>query len=108
MALLKRLKKMSKILNEDTQVKLDLKTIGLIIGGAISLASMYFIMQADIAEAKELPKFPVSDKEIEFKDKLIRSQIDLTQQQVENIQEDVKEIKETVEKIEERIYELKR
>jgi len=99
---------MSKVINEETQVKLDLKTIGIIVGGAISLASMYFVLVADIAEAMELPKFPVSDKEIEFKDKLIRSQIDLTQQQVENIQEDVKEIKETVEKIEERIYELKR
>ena len=98
---------MSKVVNEDTQVKLDLKTIGIILGGAISLASMYFVMQNDINEAKKLPEFPVSSKEIEFKDRLTRSQIDLTQQQVENIQEDVKEIKETVEKIEERIYELK-
>jgi hypothetical protein len=97
---------MSKTINENTQVKLDLKTIGIIVGGCISLASMYFVMQSDIAEAKELPKPVVSEKEAEFKDKLIRSQIDLTQQQVENIQ-DVKEIKETVEKIEERVYELK-
>ena len=43
---------MSKVVNEDTQVKLDLKTIGIIVGGAISLASMYFVMQSDIAEAK--------------------------------------------------------
>ena len=99
---------MATEISENTQLKLDLKTIGIIVVGAISLASMYFVLVADIAEAKELPKFPVSDKEIEFKDKLIRSQIDLTQQQVENIQEDVREIKETVEKIEERIYELKR
>ena len=99
---------MSKLINEETQVKLDLKNISLIVGGAISLASMYFIMQADIAEAKELPAPVVSEKEFDFKDKLIRSQIDLTQQQVENIQEDVREIKETVEKIEERMYELKR
>ena len=99
---------MSKLINEETQVKLDLKTISLIVGGAISLASMYFIMQADIAEAKELPAPVVSEKEFDFKDKLIRSQFDLTQQQVENIQEDVREIKETVEKIEERMYELKR
>ena len=107
MALFKKQRKMSKTINEDTQVKLDLKTIGIIVGGAISLASMYFVMQSDIREAKELPKPVVSEKEAEFKDKLIRSQIDLTQQQVENIQEDVKEIKETVEKIEERVYELK-
>ncbi|BCV04527.1 MAG: hypothetical protein CM15mV88_160 [Caudoviricetes sp.] len=97
---------MSKTINENTQVKLDLKTIGIIVGGCISLASMYFVMQSDIAEAKELPKPVVSEKEAEFKDKLIRSQQILTQQ-VENIQEDVKEIKETVEKIEERVYELK-
>jgi|TARA_E500000305_G_scaffold106810_1_gene105928 hypothetical protein len=99
---------MSKLINEETQVKLDLKTIGLIIGGVISLASMYFVMQADIALAKELPAPIVSEKEFDFKDKLIRSQIDLTQQQVENIQEDVKEIKITVDKIESRLYELKR
>ena len=70
---------MSKVLNEDTQVKLDLKTIGLIVGFSVSLASMYFVMQSDIAEAKELPIPVVSEKEAEFKDKLIRSQIDLTQ-----------------------------
>ena len=99
---------MAHEINENTQLKLDLKTIGMIVTFVIMLAGMWFTLQSDIAEAKELPKFPVSDKEIEFKDKLISSQIDLTQQQVENIQEDVKEIKETVEKIEERIYELKR
>ena len=99
---------MAHEINQNTQLKLDLKTIGMIVGFTVSLASMYFIMQSDIAEAKMLPEFPVSSKELDFKDKLTRSQIDLTQQQVENIQEDVKEIKETVEKIEERLYELKR
>ena len=43
-------------IGEGTKVTLDLKTIGIIIGGVVSLASMYFIMQADIALAKELPK----------------------------------------------------
>ncbi len=99
---------MAHEINENTQLKLDLKTIVLIIGFTVSLASMYFVMANDIKEAKELPIPVVSEKEAEFKDKLIRSQIDLTQQQVENIQEDVREIKETVEKIEERLYELKR
>ena len=58
---------MSKTINENTQVKLDLKTIGIIVGGCISLASMYFVMQSDIAEAKELPKPVVSEKEAEVK-----------------------------------------
>jgi len=99
---------MSKVLNEDTQVKLDLKSIGMIVTFVAMLAGIFFTLKSDIALAKELPEFPVSSKELDFKDKLTRSQIDLTQQQVENIQEDVKEIKETVEKIEERLYELKR
>ena len=99
---------MSKVINEETQVKLDLKTIGIILAGAISMAGLYFSLAAEINLAKKLPEFPVSSAEINYKDKLTRSQIDLTQQQVENIQEDVKEIKETVEKIESRLYELKR
>ena len=51
---------MAKQIGEDTKVTLDLKTIGLIIGGVVSLASMYFVMQADIARAMELPE-PVID-----------------------------------------------
>tara|TARA_R100000781_G_scaffold105815_1_gene69679 strand:+ start:303 stop:593 length:291 start_codon:yes stop_codon:yes gene_type:complete len=86
-------------IGESTKVTLDLKTIGIIIGGVISLASMYFIMQADIALAKELPKPPISKTEWELKDELIRNTIMDTQ-------EDVEEIKETIDKIDERLYEI--
>ena len=43
---------MATKIGEGTQITLDLKTIGIIIGGVVSLASLYFIMQDDIAEAK--------------------------------------------------------
>ena len=90
---------MAKQIGEDTKVTLDLKTIGLIIGGVVSLASMYFIMQADIAKAMELPK-PVIDRvEYDLKDELIR-------QTIMDTQEDVEEIKETIDKIDERLYEI--
>ena len=90
---------MAKQIGEDTKVTLDLKTIGLIIGGVVSLASMYFVMQADIARAMELPE-PVIDRvEYDLKDELIR-------QTIMDTQEDVEEIKETIEKIDERLYEL--
>ena len=90
---------MSKVVNEDTQVKLDLKTIGIIVGGAISLASMYFVMQADIARAMELPE-PVIDRvEYDLKDELIR-------QTIMDTQEDVEEIKETIDKIDQRLYDI--
>ncbi len=90
---------MAKQIGEDTKITLDLKTIGLIIGGVVSLASMYFIMQADIARAMELPA-PVIDRvEYDLKDELIR-------QTIMDTQDDVEEIKETIDKIDERLYEI--
>jgi len=92
---------MAKQLGEDTKVTVDLKTIGMIVGFTITLASMYFVMQADIAKAMELPA-PVIDRvEYDLKDELIR-------QTIMDTQEDVEEIKETIEKIDERLYEIQK
>ena len=88
---------MATKIGEGTQITLDLKTIGLIIGGVISLASLYFIMQADIAEAKELPKPEISRTEYDLKDELVRNTIMDTK-------DDVEEIKEKIDKIDERLY----
>jgi flavodoxin len=71
----------------------------MIVGFTVTIASMYFVMQADIAEAKELPKPEISKTEYELKDELIRNTIMDTQ-------EDVEEIKETIDKIDERLYEI--
>ena len=92
---------MATKIGEDTNITVDLKTIGMIIGFTITIASMYFIMQADIAEAKELPKPEISKLEYELKDELIRNTIMDTQ-------EDVEEIKETIKKIDQRLYEMTR
>jgi len=92
---------MATKIGENTNITLDLKTIGMIIGFTITIASMYFIMQADIAEAKELPKPEISKLEYELKDELIRNTIMDTQ-------DDVEEIKETIKKIDERLYKLTR
>ena len=92
---------MATKIGENTNITLDLKTIGMIIGFTITIASMYFIMQADIAEAKELPKPEISKLEYELKDELIRNTIMDTQ-------EDVEEIKETIKKIDQRLYEMTR
>ena len=92
---------MATKIGEDTNITVDLKTIGMIIGFTVTIASMYFVMQADIAEAKELPKPEISKLEYELKDELIRNTIMDTQ-------EDVEEIKETIKKIDERLYKLTR
>ena len=90
---------MAKQIGEDTKITLDLKTMGMIIGGVISLALMYFTLQADIALAKELPK-PVIDRvEYDLKDELIR-------QTILDTQDDVESMKEQLDKIDERLYEL--
>ena len=92
---------MAQQIGESTKVTIDLKTIGMIVGFTITIASMYFVMQADIAEAKELPKPEISKLEYELKDELIRNTIMDTQ-------DDVEEIKETIKKIDERLYEMTR
>jgi len=88
-------------ISEETKVTLDLKTIGMIVAFVITLAGMWFTLQADIAQAKELPA-PVIDRvEYDLKDELIR-------QTLMDTQEDVEEIKETIDKIDERLYEIQK
>jgi hypothetical protein len=88
-------------IGEDTKVTLDLKTIGLIIGGVISLTTMWFALQSDIALAMEMPE-PVIDRvEYDLKDELIRQTIMDTQDDVDKILEDLK-------KIDERLYDIQR
>ena len=92
---------MAKELNEDTGFTVSIKTL-IAIGFAITtVVGMWFALQADIAEAKELPEpLPpdVTRMEFDMKDQMIRQTIMTTQ-------EDVKEIKKTLEKIEDKIYE---
>ena len=88
-------------IGENTKVTLDLKTIGLIIGGVVSLTTMWFALQSDIALAMEMPK-PVIDRvEYDLKDELIRQTIMDTQDDVDKILEDLK-------KIDERLYDIQR
>ena len=64
---------------------------------------MYFTLEADIAEAKELPIPPrpdVTRMEFDMKDKNIR----LT---IENTADDVEELKEDLDRIERKIDQLK-
>ena len=91
----------NKELNEDTSFKISLKTLGAIGAGIVTLAGMWFALQADIAEAKELPA-PVIDRiEYDLKDELIR-------QTILDTQEDVEAMREQLDKIDERVYELQK
>ena len=97
---------MATKISEDTNIQLDLKTIGMIITGAVLLAGTYFTLQAQINEAKELPKPEVSSIEFQYKDELVRSTVEKIELDVNSVKEDVSEIKDQLQKMDERLYEI--
>ena len=93
---------MAKELNEDTTLKLSIKTLGGIAFLIATLVGMWFTLQADIAEAKELPEPPdpeVTRMEYDMKDQLIRQTIMTTQDDVKEIKEDMKRIEEKLDRL---------
>jgi hypothetical protein len=90
---------MAKELNEDTGFKVSIKTL-LGIGAAMAtVISMWFMLQADIEEARLLPE-PEAPVISRMKDQLVRQTIMTTQ-------EDVKEIKAQLEKLNDKIDALR-
>ena len=103
---------MVKFVNENTGFKLSIKTLIAIGIGMATIISMWFMLKADIDEARDLPKnewnpeweekLPVPDiSRIEFdmKDELIR-------QTIMNTLEDIKEIKDDLKRMEDKIDKL--
>jgi len=91
---------MTKELNEDTGFTISVKTMIAIGFAMATIIGMWFALQADIAEAKELPVIPpdeVTRMEFNMKDQMIRNTIMETKK-------DVDEIKETLDKIEDKLY----
>ena len=81
---------MAKELNEDTGFTISIKTLGGIAAALATVIGMWFTLQADIAEAKELPLPPdpeITRMEFDMKDQLVR-------QTIMSTQEDVTEIKQ--------------
>ena len=91
---------MAKELNEDTGFTISVKTMIAIGFAMATIIGIWFALQADIAEAKELPVIPpdeVTRMEFQMKDEMIRNTIMDTKK-------DVEEIKESIEKIEDKLY----
>jgi hypothetical protein len=95
-----------KELNEDTGFKISVKTLIAIGFGMATLIGIYFTLQSDIAEAKELPKPEVSRTEFDLKDKMIRETIINTKQDVEEIKETQSKMDEKIDRIEHKLYTL--
>jgi len=90
---------MAKELNENTGFTVSIKTL-IGIGAAIStIIGMWFMLQADITEAKELPKPDVTRMEFDMKDQNIRQSIQHTEKTVDEIKEDVRRIEDKIDQL---------
>ncbi len=94
---------MGKELNEDTSFNISIKTLAGIAVLIFTIVGMWFALQADIEEARQLPEPPpaeITRMEFDMKDQLVRQTIMTTQ-------EDVKELKESIKRLEEKIDKLR-
>ena len=93
---------MAKELSEESKVQISLKTLGGIAFLIATLVGMWFTLQGEIAEAKELP-LPadpeITRMEYDMKDQLIRQTIMTTQEDVKELKEDMKRIEEKIDKL---------
>tara|TARA_R110000772_G_scaffold15910_1_gene45733 strand:+ start:134 stop:418 length:285 start_codon:yes stop_codon:yes gene_type:complete len=93
---------MAKELNEDSSVKVSIKTLGGIAVLIFTLVGMWFTLQAEIQEAKELPNpLPpdVTRMEYDMKDQLIRQTIMSTQDDVNDLKERLIRMEDKLDKL---------
>tara|TARA_R110001583_G_scaffold3293_41_gene21449 strand:- start:772 stop:1086 length:315 start_codon:yes stop_codon:yes gene_type:complete len=103
---------MAKELNEDTGFQVSIKTLIGIGAAMATIISMWFILQADIEEAKILPvnewndewleKLPppsITRMEFDMKDQLVRQTIMTTQEDVKEIKEQLKNLNDKIDRL---------
>jgi len=102
-------KTMAKKISEDTEVKLDLKTIAILVGGAISLASMWFTLEGEIQDLNnKINNFGseefVQKMEFQLKDELVRSTIIQIEKSTDVLKEDILDNKQSIKELEDKVY----
>ena len=100
---------MSTELSEDTKLTLDLKTIGIIVVGVLSLASMWFTLQGNITDLQNKidslsgEEF-VKQMEFKLKDELVRNTIIQIEKSTDGLKEDILDNKESIKELEDKVY----
>ena len=85
---------------KDTKFSLTIETaISILVSVGMGIG-MWFTLQADIEEAKELPVPEVGRTEYDLKDQMIRNTIIETQKDVTEMKEEQKEMRDDVKNIE--------
>ena len=88
--------------SKDSKFTFSLETLISLGVTIFMVVGMWFTLQADIAEAKELPSPPdpeVTRMEFDMKDQMIRNTIMDTKDDVTEIKEDIKRIEEKIDKL---------
>ena len=97
-----------KELSEESKFNISIKSLVGIGVGLSMLIGMYFTLQAEITEAKELPVPEVSRTEYDLKAQLIRETIMNTQSDVEEIKEDIEGLDDKLDKMQETVSSINR
>ena len=92
---------MAKELNEETGFNISIKTMIAVGFAMVTIIGMWFALQADIAEAKELPKPDITRMEFNMKDVNVR-------QSISNTEKAVEDLKIAIRRMEDKIDELNR
>ena len=102
-------KNMATKISEDTNVQLDLKTIGMIVAGTVSLAGMWFSLQEDMQDLhNKIDSFSgdefVQKMEFQLKDELIRNNVIQIDNATKNLKEHIEENKESIRDLENKVF----
>jgi hypothetical protein len=81
-------------IGKGTKLTFSIETLISISVTIFMVVGLWFNLQADIQEAKELPEPPISRTEYDLKDQMIRNSILNTEEKVEKLEDKVDDIKE--------------
>ena len=81
-------------IGKDSKFPLSIETAISIAVTIFMVVGLWFNLQADIEEAKQLPEPPISRTEYDLKDQMIRNSILNTEEKVEKLEEKVDDIKD--------------
>jgi hypothetical protein len=91
---------------KDSKFTLSIETLISIAVTIFMVVGLWFNLQAEIEEAKQLPEPPISRTEYDLKDQMIRNSILNTEEKVEKLEDKVDDIKEDTRSINETLLNM--
>ena len=93
-------------IGKGTKLTFSIETLISISVTIFMVVGLWFNLQAEIEEAKQLPEPPISRTEYDLKDQMIRNSILNTEEKVEKLEDKVDDIKEDTRSINETLLNM--